>query len=419
MPQPVAAPENAVLTNGERSRLERFQDRLQSLPPSVSAFFEALPDLSYEILDVTRGYLYYPATIPGAEANRELSWNRDDEPQVMPDRNNLFQLIQNIRRDKSHQIDLTLYALDKDNGGDPWMLLPLLIGSSLRGIVCLPLAKNGFSLHFYSQLHLLWNELLEKVALDEIAYQYSEQEQRYTEAEQHVEVQERERRRIAAELHDELGQSLTALQLQLSMLTTADRNAEQVERLGQQAREQIVEMLNWVRSLTRTLNPTALSKYKLVMALELMLTQFRVGTTINITSDLDAIRDRCIPLPFSLGIYRIVQEATTNAVRYAGATNISVLIKLWGDSELRIEIKDDGCGFKPTLKTRGNGLNNIRERALALHGTASIHSVPGAGTVITAILPLPQVVATTGEQNRHRYALRTRNRKSKMRPSRQ
>ena len=204
-----------------------------------------------------------------------------------------------------------------------------------------------------------------------------------------VSAQEDERRRISRDLHDQLGQQLTALRLKLAALREAcGDNEELCAQVGavQELAERVdseVDFLAW------ELRPTALDDLGLTAALTNFVREWSKHYTIPAEiqiAGLDA--GRLAPLTETC-LYRITQEALNNISKYAQAALVSVVLER-RDSEVVLVVEDDGVGFDPELKMpegRGLGLVGMRERASLLGGSVEIESAPGRGTTIFARVP--------------------------------
>jgi PAS domain S-box-containing protein len=210
-----------------------------------------------------------------------------------------------------------------------------------------------------------------------------------------VQAQEEERRRIARELHDEVGQLLTGAKLSQEMLVT-DLPAELAE-LRERALENvglIDETMDVVRRLSLDLRPAALDELGLSAALEWHIERYQHQTGIQVTFHETSL-PRQLPDPQATAVYRIVQEALTNVARHASARSAVVKV-VCDDQSLRVQVTDDGCGFDATTTLRTGpaeghfGLMGLQERATLLSGQAHIESRPGQGTRITVELPLPE-----------------------------
>ena len=204
-----------------------------------------------------------------------------------------------------------------------------------------------------------------------------------------LEVQETERRLIARELHDEIGQALTGLQLFLEINAPTPREPA-LERV-ETAQSLVNDLISRVRDLALDLRPTMLDDLGLVPALLWQFERYTAQTGIQVNFKHIGLERRFDP-DVETAAYRIVQEALTNVARYALVAVAEV--NLWADAAtLNVQVEDQGAGFDPEqvrATHRSNGLAGMRERATLLNGLLSIEAAPGAGTQITAELPLRQ-----------------------------
>jgi len=195
-----------------------------------------------------------------------------------------------------------------------------------------------------------------------------------------VDTQEDERRRIARELHDEVGQLLTGLKL---LLDTDPQPAPS----SAQAHSLVGELLGRVRDLSMSLRPALLDDLGLVPALDWHLERYTAQTRVRVQLRHTGL-ERRLGAPLENAAFRIVQEALTNVARHAGVEAVSVRVEAV-DGALRVQVEDRGSGFNPaSLPGPTGGLMGMRERALALAGSLEVESTAGAGTRITAVLPL-------------------------------
>jgi PAS domain S-box-containing protein len=208
-------------------------------------------------------------------------------------------------------------------------------------------------------------------------------------------VREEERINLARELHDEMGQSLTLLRLDLTWLN--NRMAKlapaipAIEPLQAKigSMEQVLqETLTTVRRIISSLRPPILDELGLADAIQWQATEFtrRIGIRCEVVADLTD------PLPqeIATGVFRIFQEILTNVARHAHATRVEVKLSRTSDSHLELCVSDNGRGFQEDEKVKGKsfGLLGMRERAWALGGTVKIESSPGAGARVLLRLPL-------------------------------
>lgn len=207
-------------------------------------------------------------------------------------------------------------------------------------------------------------------------------------------TQEEERRRIARDLHDDLGQSLTSLLVGLRTIEEAS-SEEAIRQQIQKLRQIGSDTHEEIRRLARGLRPAVLDDIGLQPALE------RLFNELCSIQDIDAQLDPGIqelprlPGEIETACYRIVQEATANAIRHGAATKLRLGLR-YTPQEIRLSIRDNGRGFDTSKVLRGTdaeapfGLMNIFERAWLCGGTVSLQSQPGEGATIDVRIPLPK-----------------------------
>ncbi|MGE3805478.1 MAG: PAS domain S-box protein, partial [Gemmataceae bacterium] len=203
-----------------------------------------------------------------------------------------------------------------------------------------------------------------------------------------LEVQEQERRHLARELHDEIGQNLTGLQLILEMCRRTQGESQQTRLV--EAQRLVQELAGRVRDLSLDLRPSMLDDdLGLLPALRFLCRRYATQTSIQVHLDWHGAETR-FPSEQETAIYRIVQEALTNAARHACVKELTVEICATPDW-LEAVIADQGKGFVPESVLVGgssSGLSGMYERATLLGGSLRIESAPGCGTRISARLPL-------------------------------
>jgi signal transduction histidine kinase len=204
-----------------------------------------------------------------------------------------------------------------------------------------------------------------------------------------VEAEERERRAISRELHDEVGQSLSALLVDVENLTEMSR--EGVFRQGLQKIKTLAEnCVNEVRNMALLLRPSMLDDLGLVAALDWQAREVskRTGMLVD-TVDENVSED--LPEEHKTCVYRIVQEALNNCSKHAYAKNVRVVVRQ-EPNRLRVSIEDDGKGFNAS-RVRGLGLVGMNERVSQLGGVLNVDSDPVRGTRLRVDLPLPNASA--------------------------
>lgn len=195
-------------------------------------------------------------------------------------------------------------------------------------------------------------------------------------------VEEAERRRIARELHDEVGQILTGLKLALDM-------AGRREQSLSEARSLVNDLMARVRNLSLDLRPAMLDDLGLAPALLWLIERWTRQTGTEVDFRHGGLDDRRFSSEVETAAYRTVQEALTNCARHADARRVTVRV-VAGADELTVSVEDDGKGFDPDAVKPGtsSGVVGMRERASLLGGTFQLESNFGAGTRLTAELPL-------------------------------
>ncbi|WP_051163685.1 sensor histidine kinase [Nocardia brevicatena] len=193
-------------------------------------------------------------------------------------------------------------------------------------------------------------------------------------------AQEGERRRIARELHDEIGQSLTVALL--SMKRAVDKAPAEVIDDLRNAQETVRSCMDEVRGIARRLRPDILDDLGLHSALSELCSEFAATGGLEITRDIDRTLPRLAP-NIELVCYRVAQEALTNIVRHAQARRARLVLRI-DENRLVLRVSDDGRGG---VVTDGAGIRGMRERALLVDAVLAIDSAPGRGTVVELTVP--------------------------------
>lgn len=239
-------------------------------------------------------------------------------------------------------------------------------------------------LHFANQSLLQTQEALLRTA--EEKYQLEQAEAR-TRSGSLLEGQEQERRRLARELHDGIGQMLTGLKLHTEQLGGAAFTEKQ-RRTYDELRHLLHETIESTRTVAYNLMPSVLSDFGVAAALRLLAEQTAksAGVAVEFSGpELPRLAD-----PVETGLYRIAQEALHNAVKHAGASRITLELER-NAATVQLTVTDNGRGFdarRQRSKSSGSGLGNLRTRAELLGGTLKISSEPGRGTRVLVKLPV-------------------------------
>lgn len=217
--------------------------------------------------------------------------------------------------------------------------------------------------------------------------QQAEQELRRL-SNQLVRTQEEERKSLSRELHDELGQMLTGLRMELG-------RAERAQATGSPAFPQTVaeskalvdRMMRMVRDLAMGLRPSMLDDLGLEPALAFQAREFSRRYNVPVDLSVDGDLER-LPDPQRTCVYRVVQEALTNCAKHSAATEIQVNV-VRGRTRLDVSVRDNGIGMAALTSHNGLGLTGIKERVKDINGSATIETRPGGGTVVHITLPVP------------------------------
>lgn len=239
----------------------------------------------------------------------------------------------------------------------------------------------------------LWCEILERRRIVEELRQ-SENDMHLLSA-QLLTAQEMERKRIAAELHDGISQSLTAIKF--SFESAVARGSIKVDGEGGAMVETILGRIQTaieeVHQISTNLRPSMLDDLGIIPTIAWFCREFRtIYKDINLETYVEITEDD-VPVQLKTVIYRILQEALNNIVRHAEANSVVVKISRQ-DSTLKFQVKDNGKGFDPSRQAqrvqvrKGSGLGSMRERTEFSGGSFSINSEPGAGTAIRAVWPI-------------------------------
>jgi two-component system sensor histidine kinase UhpB len=209
------------------------------------------------------------------------------------------------------------------------------------------------------------------------------EDERRDSARRELAAQERERRRLARELHDEVGQNLTALAMRLARIGEGADPALAAE--AEDARQATLRTVEHVRRLAHRLRPAVLDELGLRAALTTLCTELSHSTGLEIVRDLPGDLP---PLATEVEtvIYRVTQESLTNVVRHAGATRAEVALTIDGARQLVLSVRDDGRGL-PARAFRNGGIRGMRERALLVGGHLEVTAAGNRGTTVRLHVP--------------------------------
>lgn len=330
-----------------------YNGRLQTLTQQVNAYWHVL--LSIPVLPTDGKFLI---------------------DQVLPKRQVVLNLAAEIEKLTRDSLRKHRDEIDKRQAGLPTYVAEAIGGTLLVGI-------------FVAAASLLGIVRSERIAMDRNRVLMAQEEELRLLSQKLVNAQEEERRSLSRDLHDQIGQVLTAVRISVGNVEEALHNPdgsdkatvqlEQAKRLSEQA-------LRSVREIAMGLRPAMLDDLGLGAALEWQARQFSrlcdVPVTARLEGDLDSLSEA-----HRVCVYRVVQEALNNAAKHAKASEIVITVS-GSLAGVRIEVRDNGAGFDTTPKSgTGLGLVGIKERVRQLGGDANIDSRPGLGTTLLAHIP--------------------------------
>jgi signal transduction histidine kinase len=308
-------------------------------------------------------------------------------------------LADQINRARFQQHGIGHLGLSAENG----LIVPLLFHERAYGVL---VALDHLGDGDFTAEHQRLLESFAASAATAVATAQSAADER---GHQRVAAAEAERGRWARELHDETLQAMGNLRLTLSGARRSGDPAglaNAVERAVQQLESDITTL----RALITELRPAALDELGLEPAVLALIDRVRRGG-LDVDANVELAYDHGdgtarLAAELETGVYRIVQESLTNAVKHGGATRASVEV-LEDDEQVTVTVRDDGSGFKTAASTDGFGLTGMRERAKLLGGELSVRSAPGEGTTISVAVPAthrqprhPPVTAAQAAQSR-------------------
>lgn len=208
------------------------------------------------------------------------------------------------------------------------------------------------------------------------------------------ESQERERARIAGDLHDEIGQQLTAILVGLGTIESA-KDLPSARNLAHDLRKVGADAHDELRRIARGLRPGVLEELGLAAAMERLCEDFERVHGVAVRLEASAMAGDALTLPVETSIYRILQEALTNVAKHARASSVSVTLTRSGEN-VKLTVQDDGRGTDNDLSGSTSstrfclGLDSIRERARMLGGECTIRSSAGEGLSVHVTIPVPK-----------------------------
>jgi PAS domain S-box-containing protein len=212
-------------------------------------------------------------------------------------------------------------------------------------------------------------------------------------------AQDEERRRVARELHDDTGQTLTGLLVGLRTIEASDTVAEARE-MAEQLRGIAAEGLSNLRRMVSGLHPTALDELGLNAAVTRHVHQFSELHGLPVTLQVVGVKPDGLPSLVQNTVYRVLQEALTNIAKHSHARAVRVRLS-WRKAMVELQVRDNGVGIRPQsggVPGKGLGLKGMRERATLLGGMIEIDSIPNEGTTINCRIPLDSAMLSASRR---------------------
>ena len=268
--------------------------------------------------------------------------------------------------------------------------LPNQIQYNTRNVLILKLSTSVYFGLILVFLLLLINALLaERQSREKLSVALTQIRQYALQIEDQATLEERNR--IAREIHDALGHTLTAQSIQLDsgLLFLHSHRSEEAGSFFTTAKALCTQALQEVRQSVTTLRSDYLSEKPLKISIATLIKNFQTATNIIPSSTVSL--SQAVPHEVSSAVYRIVQEALTNITRHSAATEVTIQL-VNREQTLYILIKDNGKGFNPEENSTGFGIQGMRERTMVLDGQFNLVSQPGTGCLITVQIPLPRLL---------------------------
>jgi len=371
------------LLDPERKHAPQYRIRLsefrQGNVTTVAELRALMPDYEHQIsklgLQLEQYWKAFDPLFDWTPAEKILLSARFLRTQVLPRREAVLTIASEIEtlNNANHAVQRDGVALKHTEFRSD--LLNLLWGSLLLGL-------------FVALTAVIRLRVLERRSEDERAAIEEAEQQMRALSQQLVATQEEERKKLSRELHDQVGQMLTALRMELGRIDRLRSAAETgVAHAVAECRQLVDNMVRTVRDLALGLRPSMLDDFGLEPALEWYVRDVsrRCGVPVELAMEGDFDH---LPESHRICIYRVVQEALTNCVRHARASRMAVTVKEQPGG-LVASVTDDGVGIDPASRGFGGlGLRGIEERVRDLDGALTIRSSAGAGTTLTINLPV-------------------------------
>lgn len=293
--------------------------------------------------------------------------------------------IEDVRATK--ELPPAMAELLYNEGFISWACAPLKMEGEVTGVYHLGRRdKRTFSSHDLALLEVIGNVVGSSLSSTQLLRDLRHKETELRRAlHRAVELQEEERKRLARELHDEVGQALTSILIRLKTLQD-EKNIQEINDRLDDLRLLTAQTIEELRRLAMDLRPVTLDSLGIIPALRWYAQQCSERTGLDIQFFGPEECERLSP-ETELFLYRVAQEGITNSIRHGKAKKIEVILEK-EPRTLCLTIKDNGRGFSTVALDHGLGLVGIRERVELLNGKFSIHTAPGAGTQLWIKIPL-------------------------------
>jgi signal transduction histidine kinase len=292
---------------------------------------------------------------------------------------------------QAHEFPSQISEILRREGFASWVCVPITAQAEVLGTICLSsrgeqALKPGYVQFLNAIGNVIGIGISNRQLIDSLALKEGLLRNALHRA---VELQEEERKRLARELHDGTGQALTSILIRLRALDAEDDHDTLMDRLDG-LRYLTAETLEELRRLSLDLRPAALDNLGIVPALRWFTKRSSDSSGLEIKLNSPDHLDR-LPSEMEISLYRIAQEAITNAIRHAQATSIDIQLER-GTHCLWLTIEDDGQGFEMENIDSGLGLVGIQERISLLNGIMKIDSTPDYGTKLWVEIPIPESI---------------------------
>jgi len=346
----------------------------KDLPPAESSAVDELQRALNEYFSLLEPVLHWD------QQTREEQGANFLRTQLFPRRQQLLQLSERIRQIDSRQLDFGETRVAK------------VFADFRKEIVLTALLTIAFGLGL-AVLSISRVQALERESEMRYRQVVQAREELHRLSARLVAAQEEERRALSRELHDEVGQSMSALLVELGNLASAmpPDNGALTERL-QRIKRLAESNVGVIRNMSLLLRPSMLDDLGLVPALKWQARETARRTSMKVRVDAEDVSDD-LPDDYRTCIYRVVQEALHNATRHSKAAHARVVVKR-EQGQISVAIEDDGTGFD-SRHDKGMGILGMEERVRHLGGKFHIESQPGHGTKVSILLPVQAVPAVT------------------------